>query len=487
MAVGLLQAVGLFLLAFLISRLVLAPLAHLPGPKISALTRLPLMYHEFTGKRRLWIHGLHQRYGPVVRVAPNEVSFATREAAKEIYTSGGSGYDKSAFYSLFENYDTPNMFSTLERGRNAHISLGLQHADTKKRFAERYNKLNVMRPEVTSVIQEHADAFVAKCAESLGRSVDVYVLLHCYALDGITGHLFHPHGLHSLTDPHDLEMMKELSYSNGLRKQYFRYYFPRLARLLSKISSISKRRTDGLVTRYVLDTAQNATVAPHTVLHKLRTYEPEGSDYKAAASECMDHLAAGIDTTGDGLCFLMYQLSLPASHHVQDLLHAELVANPSTPLDDLPYLDAVVKEGLRVFSPIPMSFPRVVPEGGKAVDGVWLPGGTIVSCQPHTLHRLDTDVFPFPEECRPERWLDPQGAAERNQLFFAFAAGGRGCIGKNLALLEMKLLLKEVYSTYRTRVAPDMDASMEMDDQTISTRPRGQKCLLVFEKYDDHP
>ncbi|KAI0365355.1 cytochrome P450 [Pilatotrama ljubarskyi] len=477
MPIHVLQAAWLLLLAFLVYRLVLAPLARLPGPKICALTRLPLMYHEFTGNRRLWIHSLHQRYGPVVRVAPNEVSFAIREAVKEIYTSGGSGYDKSSFYSLFENYNTPNMFSTLERGK---------HADTKKRFAERYNKLNVMRPEVTSMIQEHVDAFVAKCAESLGRSVDIYVLLHCYALDGITGHLFYPHGLHSLTDPHDLEMMKELSYSNGLRKQYFRYYFPRLARLLSKVSSISKRRTDGLVTRYVLDTARNATVSPHTVLHKLRTYEPEDSDYKAAASECMDHLAAGIDTTGDGLCFLMHQLSLPPSHHVQDRLHAELVANPSMPLDDLLYLDAVVKEGLRVFSPIPMSFPRVVPAGGKAVDGLWLPGGTIVSCQPHTLHRLDADVFPFPEEFRPERWLDPENAAERNQLFFAFAAGGRGCIGKNLALLEMKLLLKKVYSTYRTRVAPDMDAPMEMDDQTISTRPKGQKCLLVFEKYDDN-
>ncbi len=55
----------------------------------------------------------------------------------------------------------------------------------------------------------------------------------------------------------------------------------------------------------------------------------------------------------------------------------------------------------------------------------------------------------------------------------------------SLALLEMKLLLKEVYSAYRTRVAPDMDASMEMDDQTISSRPRGQKCLVVFEKVDD--
>ena len=83
-----------------------------------------------------------------------------------------------------------------------------------------------------------------------------------------------------------------------------------------------------------------------------------------------------------------------------------------------------------MWSPIPMSFPRVVPGGGRVVDGVALPAGTIVSCQPFTMHRLDTGVFPDPEEFVPERWLEPEGATERNQYFFAFAAGGRGCIGK---------------------------------------------------------
>ena len=64
------------------------------------------MYYEFNGRRRPFIHDLHMKCGPIVRVAPDEVSFATREAVKEIYTSGGSGYDKSSFYSLFDNFDT---------------------------------------------------------------------------------------------------------------------------------------------------------------------------------------------------------------------------------------------------------------------------------------------------------------------------------------------------------------------------------------------
>ena len=49
-------------------------------------------------------------------------------------------------------------------------------------------------------------------------------------------------------------------------------------------------------------------------------------------------------------------------------------------------------------------------------------------------------------------------------------------------MLEMKMLLKEVYSSYRTRIAPEMKASMEPDDQIIASRPKGQQCLLIFDK-----
>ncbi len=48
----------------------------------------------------------------------------------------------------------------------------------------------------------------------------------------------------------------------------------------------------------------------------------------------------------------------------------------------------------------------------------------------------------------------------------------------------MKLLLRDVYSTYRTQIAPDMTGSMEPDDQAMTTRPKDQKCLITFEKLD---
>jgi hypothetical protein len=76
----------------------------IPGPWYTNVTTLVLKYYEFTRRRRIWIHSLHQRYGPVVRLAPNEVSFNNLEGMKEIYQSGGSGYDKTEFYDLFKQY-----------------------------------------------------------------------------------------------------------------------------------------------------------------------------------------------------------------------------------------------------------------------------------------------------------------------------------------------------------------------------------------------
>lgn len=99
----LLAAAGLLAAGHLARRLT-SPLARLPGPRLSIFTSLILKWHELRANRREHIHNLHVRYGPVVRLAPNEVSFTSPGAVKEIYCSGGSGYDKTEFYDLFKVY-----------------------------------------------------------------------------------------------------------------------------------------------------------------------------------------------------------------------------------------------------------------------------------------------------------------------------------------------------------------------------------------------
>ncbi|KAH0536825.1 hypothetical protein FGG08_006323 [Glutinoglossum americanum] len=283
--------------------------------------------------------------------------------------------------------------------------------------------------QVIEGIRERARAFVSKCSEPPGASIDVYVYLHCYALDCITHLLFHPFGTRSIEDPEDLKMMQELSYSDSLKARLLKYYSPLLSSILGSLSSPERVDRGSIADQYTLETCKKGT-SGYTVLHKLQNLK-EKLQEPEIASECSDHLTAGIDTTGDGLCFLMWKLSQPDCLSVQDRLREELVTNFDAAFDDLPYLDAVVKEGLRCFPPIPMSLPRYVPYGGRPLGGYYLPAGTIVSCQAFTLHRTDETVFPEPEKFVPERWLEKEGHVERNRLFFAFASGGRGCIGRN--------------------------------------------------------
>jgi cytochrome P450 len=155
------------------------------------------------------------------------------------------------------------------------------------------------------------------------------------------------------------------------------------------------------------------------------------------ASECMDHLVAGVDTTGDTLCFTMWSLSRPEYKTVQEKLHQELtgVAFPADgvpsiqKLDHLPYLDAVVKEGLRLFAAIPMTLFREVPAEAKVMNGYSLPGGTIVGSQAYSLHRNE-EIYPRSEEFIPERWLNVDKETESciQRQLWAFSSGARSCI-----------------------------------------------------------
>lgn len=120
---ALLGYIALFYIA--VYRALFAPLSKIPGPRYALFTDWWLMYKEFTSQRRLYIHECHRKYGSVVRLGPNEVAFTSGEAVKEIYMSGGSGYDKTEFYTLFKQFDTRTMFSTLFKGDVSSSSLFL--------------------------------------------------------------------------------------------------------------------------------------------------------------------------------------------------------------------------------------------------------------------------------------------------------------------------------------------------------------------------
>jgi cytochrome P450 len=112
-------------------------------------------------------------------------------------------------------------------------------------------------------------------------------------------------------------------------------------------------------------------------------------------------------------------------------------------LQELPYMNACLEEGMRIFPSIPTGLTRTVPKGGDSVAGEWIPGGTTVSVYSWAATHSETN-FSQPESFIPERWLDESGATystDRKDASQPFSLGPRGCIGRHLSYMEMRLIL----------------------------------------------
>ncbi|KAH0425313.1 Cytochrome P450 [Colletotrichum camelliae] len=120
----------------------------------------------------------------------------------------------------------------------------------------------------------------------------------------------------------------------------------------------------------------------------------------------------------------------------------------------LPYLQAVISEGLRMYPPGSQGFPRTCP--GASIDGHWVPKGTEVYTSAWTVTH-DEKNFHRPYDFIPERWI---GANRVDNLEASqpFSLGPRGCLGKNFAFVEINLILAKMHYAYNLHlVNEDLD------------------------------
>ena len=106
-----------------------SPLAKLPGPWYSRYTNLVLRYQVLSGRRIFYVDKLHQQYGGVVRIAPNEAAVSDTGGVTQIHKIGG-GFLKSDFYSVLVPTDTPGIFAM----RDPHA-----HAARRRLFARAFS------------------------------------------------------------------------------------------------------------------------------------------------------------------------------------------------------------------------------------------------------------------------------------------------------------------------------------------------------------
>ncbi|KAK0621459.1 cytochrome P450, partial [Bombardia bombarda] len=161
--------------------------------------------------------------------------------------------------------------------------------------------------------------------------------------------------------------------------------------------------------------------------------------------------AAGSDTTALFLtAWVNLMLRNPGSYQklVKEIRGAIKSADNITwaTVKDLLYLGAVISETFRSCAPVPTNLCRTVPVGGAFIDGNWVPGGTTVSVSPWAATHTGLN-WDQPLSFIPERWLKDEEhrfPCDKKKASQPFSYGPRGCIGKNLANIEQRLIISHL-------------------------------------------
>lgn len=197
-----------------------------------------------------------------------------------------------------------------------------------------------------------------------------------------------------------------------------------------------------------------------------------------AIEEAMGLAFAGSGTTSSTLLYLFYVLSLPRNRHIQLKLREELQNASSTlaEVKDLPFLNAVIKETMRLYPTIIGTLPRVL-DAPLQSDEIELPAGTIIGMQNYVHHR-DPSVYAEPNAFNPERWIDQSPSSDLEKAFTPFSLGSRNCIGQNLARAELLLATSLVFRGLDLSLNKDMkESDMDMEDR-FAVSPKGKRLLL---------
>ncbi|RDW67495.1 uncharacterized protein DSM5745_09361 [Aspergillus mulundensis] len=130
-----------------------------------------------------------------------------------------------------------------------------------------------------------------------------------------------------------------------------------------------------------------------------------------------------------------------------------------TSVSKLPYLDACVKESLRLHPPTPGALPRAVPESGAVIAGRWVPGGTRVYVTILASTQFSAN-FHQPDLFCPERWLEGSGAEfskDNRAAYQPFWFGQRNCIGLEMAQLVSRLIICKLLYNFDVEAVSDLE------------------------------
>ncbi|KAF6747677.1 cytochrome P450 [Ephemerocybe angulata] len=469
-----LPAIATSLVAYLAAictyRLFFHPLSRFPGPSLAAVTDGYAAWYEVVKKGEI-VHELdrlHKVYGPIVRIGPGKLHFNTPRAFDDIYRSPKL-IKPGSFYDAFQMRQSSFGFSDPRLAKERREIIG-----------PLFSRKAVLRLE--GVVQDVVDRLVSELSKYPSNdTVNLRHGLMAASLEVITTYCFAKE-YHALEYPAFKHPVIPALESISMHVLFFAmmclpflekisFGMPEwLAKLLGAGSgdmqdlfgAIAKQVDEVLNDPLALERAEHEIIYHH--LLSAGTVEKGGKppSRQSLIDEASVMITAGTETIANACTVACFHLS--RSPDIERRLREELIGAwsdasahmPLERLEKLPYLTAVIKEGLRLSHGIVTPLPRQAHDG-VVIDGVDIPPGAIVAMG-HTFMHLSPELFEDPLAFNPERWLT--GDAQDRHVV-SFSRGPRVCLGVNLAWAELYLILGNLFRKVQMELPEDRPERLE--------------------------
>ena len=411
---------------------------------------------------------LHEKYGPVVRLAPGELTYITANAWKDIYGNrpGKGPLPPSHLYGLREK-EFFGSFSLLW------LEDHKEHARHRRIMAPAFSDRSLREQE--SVIRKYVDLFIQRMRENAGTPVDIAAWFNFTTFD-IIGDL-------AFGEPFDCLLKSR--YHPWIHFLFSRLKMMMYGQIMDTMTYLSKV-VDMVVPQHVKQEALNhvrctmdkvdrrraikETDRPDFMTHFLKHTGTEGGlSFSELYANAQILVIAGSETSATLLAVVIYNLLLKrdwldkVTKEIRDAFETEESIDVGT-ISKLPYLQAVINESLRIHPPLPAGFNRFVPKGGEIIEGEYVAEGTKLQV-PHWAAYHNESNFRDPYNFAPERWLgDELYAKDNRDVFQPFSIGPRNCLGRSLANMETRLILARLFWNFDMVLMPE---SKEWSQQMV--------------------
>ncbi|KAK5654058.1 hypothetical protein OQA88_7736 [Cercophora sp. LCS_1] len=449
-------------------------LGHIPGPRLAGFSNLWLARSVLSGRMHLDLHDVILKYGPDVpftRISPKEVT--TRDSAfMRNMLRVQSEYQKSDWYNAMRfNPERDNILS---------IQDNELHSKYREKLAPGYTGRDIdhLEPRVDRNVLDLVNMLDREYI-SKGLIFDFGRKAQYFTLDVISDVSFgQAFGfVKSNSDKYDYLAILEAHLPHLIMTSVY----PGLVELmrLPILKKLFPSERDEVGFGRFIGIAKETAAARYgpdaiTKHDMLGSFVAHGLTQADAESEILVQIVAGSDTTATALrTILLHIITCP---RVFQKLYAEITEAgiPSRPWNavvsdaearGMKYLQAIIKEGLRVHPPAVGTGSKVVPPGGDTWKGVYLPAGTKVGFCMWGLMRNPEVWGNDADEFRPERWLETEGDKLREMeatLELVFGMGRWQCLGRNVALMELNKVFVELLRRFELVVYRPMEPLRSM-------------------------